>query len=956
MTRRYRPFDPFERGGFEPPREIHIPRPPRRFWIGLSLVGLAVLVFIFASPVVAVITEYQWYDALGFKDVYSTRLFLQTALFVGSLVAAFVYLAANVLIALRVRSGPGLRAVGIRRAIVRSPTGAIALSAAAVIALILSTGAGTQWQALALFQHATATGTTDPVLGQDISFYLLSLPFLHAVVNWALGLAFMGSLLIVALYAWRGDTFALNFSPLAIAHLSALLAVFALALAAWTWLGRFDLLFAHNTLIVWGAAYTDVNARLPILTFEAGGGIVVAGALIANVWVRRVWLPVAAGGVWVAMLVLGLVYPAVVQGFFVTPNAQSYELPYIQREIAGTRQAYGLSNVTVNNFTGDAPLTAQAVQNDSVTIDNLRLWDPPQLLDTYAQQQGIRTYYTFQNISVDRYTIGTQYKSLEISAREFDYTKLPQSAQNWINQHLQYTHGYGVAASPVNAVVGEGLPDYVVGDVPPKGVLPVTRPAIYFGELTTPNDYVIAPTSTKEFDYPQGAQDVYTNYTGTHGVSLNGANRALWSLKLGDFNLLVSGQLTPQSEILFRRNIVDRVSELAPFLSLDGDPYLVVVDGKLYWIMDAYTTASTYPYAQSTSYQSNDINYIRNSVKVVIDAYEGTVDFYIVDPKDPLINAYAATFPHMFKPLDAMPAGLQAHLRVPEDLFNIQVNIYATYHITDPRVFFAREDVWDVPTASSSPGATGSQVQPYYVLFRLPGETKPEFLLIMPFTPHGKQNMVSWLAARSDAPNYGKYVSFVLPKDKVIFGPQQVANRINQNPAVSRDFTLFHQAGSTVQQGNLLVVPVGDSFLYFEPIYLRASQTQSLPELKKVILADQNTVVYTDTLQEAIDALVGNSTGQPPPTGPPSTTLSAAQVAQIETLITQANLHYTAAYTALKAGDLTTFASEMAQVGQILQQLQTLTGGTGTTSPSPSPSPSASPSARGSPTPSASPP
>jgi uncharacterized protein len=953
MTRRYRPFDPFERGGFEPPREIHIPRPPRRFWVGLSLVGLAILVFIFASPVVAVITEYQWYDALGFKDVYSTRLFLQTALFVGSLVVAFVYLAANVLIALRVRSGPGLRAVGIRRAIVRSATGAIALSAAALIALILSTGAGTQWQALALFQHATATGTTDPVLGQDISFYLLSLPFLHAVVNWALGLAFMGSLLIVALYSWRGDTFALNFSPLSIAHLSALLAVFAVALAAWTWLGRYDLLFAHNTNIVWGAAYTDVNARLPILTFEAGGGIVVAGALIANVWVRRVWLPVAAGGVWVAMLVLGQVYPAVVQGFFVTPNAQSYELPYIQREIAGTRQAYGLSNVTVDNFTGDAPLTAQSVQNDSVTIDNLRLWDPPQLLDTYTQQQGIRTYYHFLNISVDRYTIGTQYKSLEISAREFDYTQLPQSAQNWINEHLQYTHGYGVAASPVNAVVGEGLPDYVVGDVPPTGVLTVTRPAIYFGEVTKANDYVIAPTSTKEFDFPQGAQDSYTNYTGTHGVSLNGANRALWSLKLGDFNLLVSGQLTPQSEILYRRNIVDRVSELAPFLSLDGDPYLVVVDGKLYWIMDAYTTGDTYPYAQSTSYQSNDINYIRNSVKVVIDAYEGTVDFYIIDPKDPLINAYAATFPHMFKPIDAMPAGLQAHLRVPEDLFNIQVNIYATYHITDPRVFFAREDVWDIPTASSSPGATGSQVQPYYVLFRLPGEAKPEFLLIMPFTPHGKQNMVSWLAARSDAPNYGKYVAFILPKDKVIFGPQQVANRINQNPAVSRDFTLFHQAGSTVQQGNLLVVPVGDSFLYFEPIYLRASQAQSLPELKKVILADQNTVVYTDTLQEAIDALVGNSTGQPPPTGPPSTTLSAAQVAQIETLITQANLHYTAAYTALKAGDLTTFASEMAQVGQILQQLQTLTGGTSTT-PS-SPSPSASPSARASPTPSASP-
>jgi uncharacterized protein len=956
MTRRYRPFDPFERGGFEPPRDIHIPRPPRRFWIGLSLVGLAILVFIFASPIVGVITEYQWYDALGFKNVYSTRLFLETALFVGSLVVAFVYLAANVLIALRVRSGPGLRAVGIRRAIVRSATGGIALGAAGLIALILSTGAGTQWQALALFQHAAPTGTTDPVLGQDISFYLLSLPFLHAVVNWALGLAFTGALLTVALYAWRGDTFALNFSPLAIAHLSALLAMFALSLSAWTWLGRYDLLYAHNTSVVWGAAYTDVNARLPILTFEAGGGIVVAGALIANIWVRRYWLPIAAGVVWVVMLVLGQIYPAVVQGFLVTPNAQSYELPYIQRQIAGTRAAYGLSNVSVQNFTGDQPVTAQAVQSDSATIDNLRLWDFAPLQDTYQQQQTIRTYYTFNDIDIDRYSINGKYQSVEISAREMDFAKLPSSAQNWINQHLAYTHGYGVAASPVNAVVGEGLPDYVVGNLPPTGSISITQPAIYFGELSNSSDYAIAPTSTKEFDYPQGAQDVFTNYTGTHGVSLQGINRALWSLKIGDFNLLVSGQLTPQSEILYRRNIVDRVSEIAPFLTLDGDPYIVVVNGRLYWIMDAYTTGDTYPYAQTSSFQSNDINYIRNSVKVVVDAYEGTVDFYIVDPKDPIINAYAATFPTMFKPIDAMPAAMRAHLRVPVDFFNVQVGIYATYHITDPKVFFAREDVWAIPTASSSPGAAGAQVTPYYVLFRLPGQQNPEFLLIMPFTPLGKDNMVSWLAARSDGSNYGQYVAYILPKDKVIFGPQQVANRINENTAVSRDFTLFHQAGSQVQQGNLLVVPVGDSFLYFEPIYLRASQTQSLPELKKVILADQDTVVYTDTLQEAIDALVGNATGPPTTTGPPPSALTAAQVAQIETLVTQANLHYTAAYAALKAGDLTTFANEMAQVGQILQQLQTLTGGTSTTSPSPSPSASASPSARASPTASASPP
>jgi uncharacterized membrane protein (UPF0182 family) len=595
--------------------------------------------------------------------------------------------------------------------------------------------------------------------------------------------------------------------------------------------------------------------------------------------------------------------------------------------------------VKVSNCSGDQPLTLTDVQNDQVTIDNLRLWDYTQLQAVYEQLQTIRTYYSFNDIDIDRYTIAGQYRQVEISARELDTSKLPQAAQNWVNQHLQYTHGYGLSASPVNAITAEGLPDYVVRDIPPTGNLTITDPAIYFGELTS--NPVLAPSNTKELDYPQGSQDVFTSYKGTHGVLMGGANRALWSLKLGDFNLLVSPQITDQTQMLYRRNIVDRVSELAPFLSFDRDPYVVVVDGKVYWILDAYTTGSTYPYSQAATFQGvNDINYIRNSVKVVIDAYEGTVDFYVLDPKDPLIKAYVATFPSLFKPIDAMPAGLRAHLRVPVDLFDVQIGIYATYHITDPKVFFAREDVWDIPTAQTSPGSASLPVQPYYVLFRLPGEQNPEFLLIMPFTPRGKNNMVSWMAARSDGAHYGEYVSYVLPKDKVILGPQQVANLINQEPAISRDFTLFHGTGSQVQQGNLLVVPIGNSFLYFEPIYLKATSASGLPELKKVILADQSKVVYTDTLQEAIDQLVGTATAPPPTTTPPPTTLTPAQVAQIASLVTQANQHYAAAYAALKAGDLTTFANEMATVGQLLQQLQQLTG---TTPTLPSPSPRATP-------------
>jgi uncharacterized membrane protein (UPF0182 family) len=941
-----RPFDPFERGGpFEGAREIRIPRPPRRFWIGVSLFVLAFLIFIFASPIVWFVTERQWFSALGYLDVFTTQWSLQFFLFAGSFVIAFVYLTANVVIALRIRSGPGLRAVGIRRAVVRTPIGRIALAAAALVSLVLSGGAGSQWQALALFLHSSPTGITEKVLGQDISFYLLTLPFLHAVAGWALGLGFLSTLVIVGLYVWRGETIDLSLSPLAIAHLSGMLAILALVLGAWMWLGRYDLLFSHNSPIVFGAAYADVNARLPLFTFQAGAAIVLAGALIANIWLRRLWLPVTAAGIWVGLLLVGQLYPAAIQYFFVTPSARSYEIPYIEREIAGTRAAYGLSNVTVSNFSGDQPLTAKDVQNDQVTVNNLILWDSAPLQDTYEQQQTIRTYYSFNNINFDRYTILGRYTQLEISAREFDFSRLADAAKNWVNQHLFYTHGYGVAASPVNAVVGEGLPAYVVGDIPPSGPLQVTQPAIYFGQLTS--SYALAPSNTPEFDFPQGSLDAFTNYKGTHGVPMTSVNRALWALRLQEYNLLVSSQVTDKTQLLFNRNVVDRARELAPFLIYDNHPYVVVVDGRVYWILDAYTTGTTYPYAQASTFPINsssepNINYIRNSVKVVVDAYEGTTDFYVIDPTDPIIKAYAATFPSLFKPIDAMPSGLRDHLRVPIDLFNVQVGIYATYHISDPNVFFAREDVWDIPTAQTSPSAAATPVQPYYVLFRLPGETNPEFLLIMPFTPLGKQNMVSWLAVRNDAAHYGQYVSYVLPKDKVIFGPQQIANLINQEPAISRDFTLFQGSGSHVQQGNLLVVPIGNSFLYFEPIYLRATSGSGIPELKKVILADQSNVVYTDTLQQAIDQLVGTSTAPPPTNTPPTTSLTAAQVAAIANLVTQANTEYAAAYAALKAGDLSTYAADMIQVGKLLQQLKDLTAGAkaipGTT-PSPSPSP-----------------
>src|SRR5437667_4452366 len=525
MSRRYRPFDPFERGGpLDARSEFRMPQVPRRFWGGVALFALAVLIFIAASPIVSFITELQWYDSLGFRDVYTTRLGLEWSVGLGSLLVAFAYLAVNVGIALRIRAGPGLRAVGIRHSVLRSTTGWIRLGAAAVIAIILAAGASSQWQSLALFTHSSPTGTKDPVLGQDVSFYLLTLPFLRAATNWALGLDFMAVLLIGALYSWRGDSFDFRPAPRALAHVSVLIAAFAVTLAVSAWLGRYDLLFAHNSGVVWGAAHTDVNARLPLYTFQAGLGIVLAGAVLANAWLRRVWLPVVAVVVWIAISVVAQAYPSIVQGVSATPNAGTFELPYIAREIDYTRRAYGLSDVKGStSFTGDQPLTLQDVQNDQVTVNNLRLWDYGPLKDTYQQQQALRTYYTFNNIDLDSYTINGQYQQLEISAREFDFNRLQSSAQNWVNERLTYTHGYGVAASPVNAVVGEGLPDYVVHDLPPAGSIPVTQPGIYFGELSTPNSgYVIAPSNAQEFDYAKGSKDVFTSYAGKHGVPTHG--------------------------------------------------------------------------------------------------------------------------------------------------------------------------------------------------------------------------------------------------------------------------------------------------------------------------------------------------------------------------------------------------------------------------------------------------
>jgi uncharacterized membrane protein (UPF0182 family) len=927
------PFDPFEQRPFEGFQQIRIPRPPRRFWIGLAFVAAALLVVFLTAPIVTFVTENQWYDALGIGSVYRTRVGLQALLFFVGLFLAFAIAAANAIVALRQRSGGALRAVGIRRRIVRTAAGAAAMGGCVVIALIMAASARGDWQHLVLWQHYSPTRVTEPVFGMDVSFYLLTLPFLHDIDGWFFGLVFLTGLMVVLLYVWRGDTLDLRLSPAALGHLSVLLGLFALVIAGGTILDRFDLVFSHNS-VVYGAGYTDVNVRTWLALAQAIFGVLLAALLIGNAVIRQPRIMIGAVAAWILASIFTAAYPAFVQRVSVTPAELSQESPYIKREIQFTRQAYGVNNVQGQTFGGDQSVTPQALAADQATINNLRLWDNTQIQQTYQQLQSIRTYYTFGQIDLDRYNVNGTTQQVEISAREVDQSKLPSQAQGWFNQKLQYTHGYGVAASPVSVVTGDGLPDYVVGNIPPSGPLKVTTPQIYFGQLT--NDYVLVPSATPEFDYPSGASNARTSYQGGHGVSLSGSNRWLWAFKTGDFNLLISNQIQDRTQILYRRKVQDRIQAIAPFLQLYENPYIVVVNGKLYWIQDAYINADTYPYSNAETLPDGTHNYLRNSVKVVTDAYTGSMSFYISDRTDPIIRAYAATFPDLFHPLSSMPMGLQQHLRVPYTQFSTQATVYATYHISDPSTLYNREDVWNLALPT-----------PYYVEMRLPGESQAEYLQIIPFSPLNKQNLTGWLAVRNDPGHYGQMVAFVLPKDKVVLGPQQTQSRIQQTPTYSRDRTLLNSNGSSLIEGNLLVVPIGDSFLYFEPLYLQSSTTQGLPQLKAVLMTDasgQTTVAYQPTLQAALAQLIGEApptqitTGTTSPTQGTQLPSTGTVSPQVANLINQANQQYANAQAALRQGDLATYANDMQQVGSLLQQAASLTSGVAPTSPSPKPS------------------
>jgi uncharacterized membrane protein (UPF0182 family) len=904
----------------------------RRIVLAIAIVVASLLVLGLASDF---LVDWTWFSSIGFLGVFWTIVGAKSALFGAIFLATATVVWVNGALASRYARSPKmslvnmpwqslgseeLRAV-IERFLRHLPWRPLVAGISLVIATIVALGWTDNWNLALNYIYQVPYGQSDPLYGNDFSFYLFSLPVLVALKDWMLLVLILGALLAAVVYSACGeivlDAGRRFVSPAALAHGSVLLGLF-FAVEAWSFdLDRYWLLYGDNGVVV-GASYTDIHVRLPILMVLIALASAAAIASFVNVRLRSVRVPLGAALLlFVTSFVLSPVATALFQRVYVKPNELQLESTYIGRNIALTREAYNLRNIVVKPFTADQMLTYRSLQDNRATIDNIRLWDWQPLLDTYAQLQEIRTYYKFRDADIDRYVLGGTYQQVMLSARELEPALLPANAQTWVNLHVLFTHGNGVVMSPVTRTSSEGLPIFYLQDIPPvaTGGPAVSEPRIYFGEGTEP--YVIVKSSTPEFDYPRGNDNVYHAYNGADGVPIGGsARRTLFAWYFDDPNILLSQYVTAESRIVFRRNIQERVRTIAPFLSLDHDPYIVISSGRLYWIQDAYTTSSWFPYAQTLDGRTT--NYIRNSVKIVVDAYNGSVDFYVTDRTDPIIATFRRIFPALFKPFAAMPADLQKHVRYPEDLFLIQAQLYRAYHMDAPEVFYNREDLWQFPRQPNGiDDATDSKMAPYYINMRLPGETQTEFVLMLPMVPSQRENMIAWLAARCDPRDYGKLIVYEFPKDKLVYGPYQIEALINQNTEVSQQITLWNQSGSRVIRGNLLVVPIGNSILYVTPLYLRA-QSGQLPELKRVIAIYGDRVVMEETLAGALAALFK---APPEASAPASTAVPVASLSTGSVRAQAALAHYDRAIAKLKAGDWSGFGVELNALRPLLEQL-----------------------------------
>ena len=759
---------------------------------------------------------------------------------------------------------------------------AIAVFISAATAWVISR----QWMRILPYWQPTSFDRTEPVFQQDISFYIFNLPTLEVVEFGLVGICLYGLIAVLLTYLLSGNSLSeakfMGISHDQQRHLYGLGGVMMLAIGFSYWLNRYELLYSPRG-VSYGASYTDVVVQLPVYTGLSFLAFAIAIYLILR-WIKFHRQPVSRKPIITALAIylimaigLGLGLPIAVQSLIVQPNEIAREQPYIQRTIALTREAFGLESINSQIFNPQGKLTEKLIQKNDLTVRNIRLWDQQPLLATNRQLQQIRLYYSFPDADIDRYTINEEpplktnasQQQVLIAARELDYSAVPQEAQTWVNQHLIYTHGYGFTISPVNRVAAGGLPEYLVKDIgvtegsplttsseAVRNSIPIGQPRIYYGENT--NTYVMTGTKVKELDYPSDNDNVYNIYDGRGGIALDSFwRRMLFAKYLNDWRMAVTPEFLPETKLLFRRNIMQRIKAIAPFLRYDSDPYIVAAKinsqpndpSNLYWIIDAYTTSDRYPYSDIGK---EGINYIRNSVKVVVDAYHGNVNFYIADPSDPMIRTWSKIFPDLFKPLSAIPQSLRQHLRYPVDLFSIQSQRLMTYHMTDAQVFYNREDQWQIPNEVY--GDQTRLVDPYYLITSLPEVPFEEFILLLPFTPKERTNLVAWLAARSDGENYGKLLLYTFPKQILVYGPEQIEARINQDPVISQQISLWNRQGSRVIQGNLLIIPIEQSLLYVEPLYLEATQNK-LPTLVRVIVAYENRIVMAQTLQQAIAAV-----------------------------------------------------------------------------------------------------
>ncbi len=847
--------------------------PPPRVWFRLLPVGAVLALFFLATPLSELYLELRWFRVVGYEQVFSTLLWTEVGLAagVGLLTAAIVY--ANLRVALRLSEGltplqiPGPNGQGT------VPLDGILRWTLAPLSVFAGFIAGTSARPLTaewlLFWSATPFEQTDPILGFDVGFYFFRLPLLEALGSYLLSVLGFSLFCSAVVHLLRGGITAgptgLKAERKSRLHLSLLGAAILIALAYDAWLSMPALLFG-STGPVAGASYADVEARLPALWLEVGAALVGAVLVAVSATRKRLILLASGVGLYLGVQLLAVqLYPATIDQFVVGPSEAQLEAPFIAHNIAATRTAYGLESVAERELSGESELTYEDVQANRATIENIRLWDHEQLLDTFAQIQEIRTYYEFVSVDNDRYMIDGELRQTMLSPRELNPASLPNL--NWINEHFTFTHGYGLTLGPVNTATPQGLPVLFLQDIPPVSAvegIQVTRPEIYFGELTEP--YVVVRSQNREFNYPVGNERVYTEYEGAAGVHLDSTlTTTAASLALGSFKLMLSGEVDDDTRLLLRRRVTDRVRAVAPFLTLDPDPYMVVrEDGRLAWILDAYTTSDRYPYAQTIEVSGQPLNYVRNSVKAVVDAYDGTVDLYISDSEDPVLASWQRIFPGLFRPMEQMPADLRAHLRYPDLIFRVQTRMFSTYHMNDPELLYQREDQWEVPRVRRAESQSRA-MEPYYTIMSLPGESEPEFIQMLPFTPSQKQNLAAWMVARSDGEHLGEMIVYRFPKDRVVFGPQQIMNRIDQEENISRQMSLWDQRGSQAILGTLLVIPIEESLLYVTPLYLKAEGGQ-IPELKRVIVVYQNDIAMAPTLDEAIQALFAND-GSPEEAG-----------------------------------------------------------------------------------------